>query len=372
MGATARPNRSPPPLGMTLRTAGCAPAGVVSTTRPSRAVGGDDVPVGRNGQAQRVVERAAVGDGHAAARPAWSCASWRPARPRSGWRWSRRRRARRHAPGRPRWGRRRARWDRCARRSPWRSPRLDMTLQASRRRSRESSRTTEPLSTTCPWAATVPLSTLVTNSVALAARVHGRHVPRPVDHGPGDRAGGVPVGVEHDERARPRMRSHSRRGREAADDDVARRRTTASAVVSPTAGMPLIRGTTANTLLVAGRGDLDDARPGALLVGSVVEVGDEDVAAHELADGARHDYNPIGIDVALGRPGGGHGAGDPGEGVERSEERAGGGECPSRGGDGDRQRACSGRPRISEDAPEPLSLIAGRRGQRPSWRSGLR
>ncbi len=56
--------------------------------------------------------------------------------------------------------------------------------------------------------------------------------------------------------------------------------------------------TVANTDCLAAWADLDDRRAGALRVGLVVEVADEDVAGVQAARAARDDRHAVGVDVA--------------------------------------------------------------------------
>jgi len=75
-------------------------------------------------------------------------------------------------------------------------------------------------------------------------------------------------------------------------------------------------GHTLSDALAAGP-DLDDRRPGALGVGGVVEVADEDIASVQPSDRGRHHGHPVRVDVAVGRNGAGHGP-DHAQGAEEA------------------------------------------------------
>ena len=203
-----------------------------------------------------------------------------------------------------------------------------------------------PLSTTCPWAATVPLSTLVTNSVALWPEFDGGHVPRPVDSAPVIVADDVAVGVENVRRRRCAC-APIRRAPAGCRRSTKPLPSTARAVVRPTAGVDVERRDDGEHAAGGRDGEISTMlEPVPCWLAALLKLETSTSPRTSLPTAVRDDGDPVGVDVALGRAASGHRAGDTGEGVQRTEERAGGGSRPGRDSDGDRQRNRSGRPCI--------------------------
>ena len=175
--------------------------------------------------------------------------------------------------------------------------------RAARRAARgdQTIRRTVPWLAVLPFAATVPLSTLVTNRSA-SSRSRGGHVPRPVDAAAGER-------LPH---LAPLSSTIRQPGPETLPPLVGSEptitqplRRTLSAVVSPTPpGQPGRCGLTwANSDRVAARAHLDDRGPGALCVGLVVEVADQDVSLAQVSGVPLDDGHAVRVDVTVGLDG---------------------------------------------------------------------
>ena len=135
------------------------------------------------------------------------------------------------------------------------------------------------------------------------------HVPRPVDRTAGDRFDHLPVAVEHEQASGLGGRRLCRPWSGGCPRSRSRVRVTASAVVSPTppghgpgsAFGSICANTDARVRGATAGWDLDDRRAGALLVGGVVEVADEHVAALQRPDAPWHGHDAVRVHVAVRR-----------------------------------------------------------------------
>ena len=181
------------------------------------------------------------------------------------------------------------------------------------------------------------------------ARVACRRVPGPVDRAAGDRSTTLPCVSSMVRPPASAFARHSAGRREVADDhEPASQHHQRGRQTDDAAGR---RGRDPRELVDrAMRRDLHDRRTGALLVGRVVEVADEHVAAAQVADGSQDDRRPVRVDITGARPARGHGRGDQAVGCEAADERRG--RRARRDGQrrGDQHRAAAGRGEL-QDAP---------------------
>ena len=133
---------------------------------------------------------------------------------------------------------------------------------------------------------------------------HGRRVPRPVDAVAADGPGDLAPPVHHDQAAGLGGGCHAIAGRHAADDDPAARQDLerrAEADASRTGARQLACSDSREDRAVAARRDLDDRRAGALQVGLVVEVADQDAASVQPAGAVPDDENAVRVDIPVVR-----------------------------------------------------------------------
>ena len=110
--------------------------------------------------------------------------------------------------------------------------------------------------------------------------------------------GDLALAVQDDEAASFGIGEFAVGGWQAADDDPAAFKFDEGCGEADAVGTGGRRELGKDALGAVGR-NLDDGRAGALQVGTVVEIADEDVALYKVADALLHDGNAIGVDIAI-------------------------------------------------------------------------